>query len=235
MLHHLSIRRFAIADELDIDFAPGLNVLSGETGAGKSIIIDAVELVLGGRADTTVVRAGTDQAIVEAAFQVEPERRAAIDAALEREELQGDEPGILLLAREVRLSGRNVCRVNGRTVTLALLRELAEGLVDIHGQSEHLSLLRVSQHIDLLDRYGELWPLRSQVGEKVAQVRAVRQELADLLRSEEELARRADLLQFQVGEIEAAALGNENVARFLDGKPVRKVILVPGKLVNVVA
>jgi DNA repair protein RecN (Recombination protein N) len=137
---------------------------------------------------------------------VEPERRAAIDAVLEREELQGDEPGMLLVAREVRLSGRNVCRVNGRTVTLALLRELAEGLVDIHGQSEHLSLLRVSQHIDLLDRYGELWPLRTQVGEKVAQVRAVRQELADLLRSEEELARRADLLQFQVGEIEAAAL-----------------------------
>jgi DNA repair protein RecN (Recombination protein N) len=206
MLAELHIRDFAIIDELQLAFAPGFSVLTGETGAGKSIIIDAVELVLGGRADTTTVRAGTDRANVDAIFQIEPERRAAIDAVLRREELEGDEPGLLLLGREVRLSGRSVCRINGRTVTLALLREVAEGLVDIHGQSEHLSLLRVSQHIDLLDRYGELWPLRTSVAEKVIQVREVRQELADLLRSEEELARRADLLKFQIGEIGAAAL-----------------------------
>jgi DNA repair protein RecN (Recombination protein N) len=189
-----------------LTLAPGFSVLTGETGAGKSIIVDAVELVLGGRADMTVVRAGADQAIVEAAFRLEPERQAAIAPVLEREELQGDEADLLLLGREVRLNGRNVCRVNGRTVTLTLLREVAEGLVDIHGQSEHLSLLRVSQHVNLLDRYAELWPLRTQVAEKVAQVRAARRELADLLRSEEELARRADLLQFQIGEIHAAAL-----------------------------
>ncbi|MFL7790724.1 MAG: DNA repair protein RecN [Anaerolineae bacterium] len=206
MLTELRIRDFAIIDELQLAFAPGFAVLTGETGAGKSIIIDAVELVLGGRADTTVVRAGAGQAIVEAAFRLEPERQAAIAPVLEREELQGDEADLLLLGREVRLNGRNVCRLNGRTVTLALLREVADGLVDIHGQSEHLSLLRVSQHVNLLDRYAELWPLRTRVAEKVAQVRAVRRELADLLRSEQELARRADLLQFQVDEIHAAVL-----------------------------
>jgi DNA repair protein RecN (Recombination protein N) len=206
LLAELHIRDFAIIDELQLTLAPGFSVLTGETGAGKSIIVDAVELVLGGRADMTVVRAGADQAIVEAAFRLEPERQAAIAPVLEREELQGDEADLLLLGREVRLNGRNVCRVNGRTVTLTLLREVAEGLVDIHGQSEHLSLLRVSQHVNLLDRYAELWPLRTQVAEKVAQVRAARRELADLLRSEEELARRADLLQFQIGEIHAAAL-----------------------------
>ncbi|MBN1976328.1 MAG: DNA repair protein RecN [Anaerolineae bacterium] len=206
MLTELHIRDFAIIDELQLAFAPGFTVLTGETGAGKSIIIDAVELVLGGRADTTVVRAGADQAIVEAAFRLAPEHQAAVAPVLEREELQGDEDDLLLLGREVRLNGRNVCRINGRTVTLALLREVADGLVDIHGQSEHLSLLRVSQHVNLLDRYAELWPLRTQVAGKVAQVRAVRRELADLLRSEQELARRADLLQFQVGEIQAAAL-----------------------------
>jgi DNA repair protein RecN (Recombination protein N) len=206
VLSELHIRDFAIIDELHLTFAPGFAALTGETGAGKSIIIDAVELVLGGRADATVVRSGADRAIVEAVFHLEPERQAAIAPVLEREELQGDEDDLLLLGREVRLNGRNVCRINGRTVTLALLREVAEGLVDIHGQSEHLSLLRVSQHANLLDRYAELWLLRTQVAEQVAQVRAVRRELADLLRSERELARRADLLQFQVGEIQAAAL-----------------------------
>jgi DNA repair protein RecN (Recombination protein N) len=206
VLAELYIRDFAIIDELQLTLEPGFAALTGETGAGKSIIIDAVELVLGGRADTTVVRAGADQAIVEATFRLEPERRAAIAPVLEREELQGDGDDLLVLAREVRLNGRNVCRVNGRTVTLTLLREVAEGLVDIHGQSEHLSLLRVNQHVNLLDRYADLWPLRTQVAQKVAQVRAVRRELADLLRSEQELARRADLLQFQVDEIESAAL-----------------------------
>ena len=206
MLAELRIRDFAIIDELQLSFAPGFSVLTGETGAGKSIIIDAVELALGGRADVTCVRAGADRAIVEAVFRLEPEQRAAIDPILEREGLEGDDPNLLLLGREVRLSGRSVSRVNGRAVTLALLREVAQGLVDIHGQSEHLSLLRVREHVNLLDRYAELWPLRSQVAELVGRVRAVRRELAELMRSERELAQRADLLQFQIGEIEAAAL-----------------------------
>jgi DNA repair protein RecN (Recombination protein N) len=120
--------------------------------------------------------------------------------------VEGDDPDLLLLGREVRVSGRNICRANGRAVTLALLRGVAEGLVDIHGQSEHLSLLRVREHVNLLDRYAELWPLRAQVAELVQQVRVVRRELRDLLRSERELAHRADLLQFQIGEIGAAVL-----------------------------
>jgi DNA repair protein RecN (Recombination protein N) len=206
LLAELTIRDFAIIDELQLSLAPGFSAVTGETGAGKSIIIDAVELVLGGRADSTVVRSGADRAIVEAAFRLSTPRRAVLDSLLEREGLEGDEPDVLLLGREVRLEGRNVCRVNGRTVTLALLREVAEGLVDIHGQSEHLSLLRVPEHVNLLDRYGELWPQRLELADVVARVRTVRQELADLLRSEEELQRRADLLEFQIKEIEAAAV-----------------------------
>ena len=205
MLAELRIRDFAIIDELQWSFVPGFSVMTGETGAGKSIIVDAVELVLGGRADSTVVRAGADRAIVEATFRLGPAQRAAIDPLLRREGLEGDDVDLLHLGREVRLSGRSVSRVNGRAVTLALLREVAEGLVDIHGQSEHLSLLRVREHANLLDRYAELWPLRTQVAQLVGQARAVRQELADLVRSEQELAHRADLLQFQIGEIEAAA------------------------------
>jgi len=205
VLAELRIRDFAIIDELQWSFVPGFSVMTGETGAGKSIIVDAVELVLGGRADSTVVRAGADRAIVEATFRLGPAQRAAIDPLLKREGLEADDVDLLHLGREVRLSGRSVSRVNGRAVTLALLREVAEGLVDIHGQSEHLSLLRVREHANLLDRYAELWPLRAQVAELVGQARAVRQELADLVRGEQELAHRADLLQFQIGEIEAAA------------------------------
>ncbi|MEA3339526.1 MAG: DNA repair protein RecN, partial [Chloroflexota bacterium] len=206
MLTELRIHDFAIIDELQLTFAPGFSVLTGETGAGKSIIIDTVELVLGGWAESSIVRAGADRAIVEAAFRIRPEQQAALASTLAREELTGDDANLLLLGREVRLNGRNVCRVNGRAVTLTLLRQVAEGLVDIHGQSEHLSLLRVREHANLLDRYAELWPLRGQVAELARQVRAVRQELADLLRSERELAHRADLLQFQIKEIEAATL-----------------------------
>jgi len=206
VLAELCIRDFAIIDVLQLTFSPGFSVLTGETGAGKSIIIDAVELVLGGRADATSVRAGADRAIIEAAFRLAPEQQAAIGPVLEREGLEGDDPDLLLLGREVRPGGRNVSRVNGRAVTLALLREVTEGLVDIHGQSEHLSLLRVREHVNLLDRYTELGPLRAQVAELVGQVQAVRRELADLVFREQELAHRADLLQFQIGEIGAAAL-----------------------------
>jgi len=206
VLAELSIRDFAIIDELQLSLVPGFSAVTGETGAGKSILIDAVGLVLGGRADSGVVRAGADRAIVEATFRLGATRRAAIEARLKHEGLEGDDPDVLLLGREVRLEGRNICRVNGRTVTLALLREIAEGLVDIHGQSEHLSLLRVPEHINLLDRYGELWDERSALADIAAQVQAVRNELADLLRSEKELQHRADLLQFQIKEVEAASL-----------------------------
>ncbi len=206
MLKELYIRNFAIIDELRLAFAPGFTAFTGETGAGKSIIIGAVGLVLGGRADASVVRAGAERALVEATFELEPRRQEMVLPLLEREGLEGDEPGLLSLGREIRAGGRNVCRVNGRAVTLTLLREVAEGLVDIHGQSEHLSLLRVREHVNLLDRYGDLWGLRARVAELVARLRAVRRERAGLERDEAELARRVDLLQYQIAEIEAARL-----------------------------
>ncbi|MCS7283833.1 MAG: DNA repair protein RecN [Anaerolineae bacterium] len=206
MLSELHIRDFAIIDELHLSFAPGFTVLTGETGAGKSIIIDAVSLVLGGRADPTMVRAGADRALVEAVFRLELPRREAIRPILEREGLEGDEPDLLVLSREVRAEGRSICRINGRAVTLSLLREVAEGLVDIHGQSEHLSLLRVREHVFLLDRFAGLEPLRARVADLVGRIRAVRRERAALEQDEKERARRIDLLQYQITEIEAANL-----------------------------
>ncbi len=206
MLSELHITNFAIIDDLVLRFAPGFNVLTGETGAGKSIIIDAVSTLLGGRADTGYVRAGAERAIVEGTFTLDEAAQAAIRPLLEREGLEGESDDTLILAREIRRTGRNICRVNGRAVTLAILEEISRGLVDIHGQSEHLSLLRVREHLRLLDRYGGLMPLREQVAEKVRRLRRVQSELNDLLRDERELARRVDRLQYQIEEIEAARL-----------------------------
>ncbi len=219
MLQELRIRDFAIIDELDLRFESGLVVLTGETGAGKSIIVDAVELVLGEWADATVVRTGADRSLVEAVFRLEADQQARIGPMLRREGLEGDDPDLLLLGREVWLNRRNICRVNGRAVTLKMLREVTEGLVDIHGQSEHLSLLRVPEHAKLLDRYGGLEGLRGDVAATVTRVEQVRAQLKELRRDERELAHRADLLRFQIDEIASAALELGEEAALREERP----------------
>jgi DNA repair protein RecN (Recombination protein N) len=206
VLSELTIHDLAIIDELHLRFGRGLNVLTGETGAGKSIIIDAVSLLLGGRADVGYIRGGADQSLVEGIFDLDAEDQAGIYPLLQEDGLEGDDPEFLLLSREIRRGGRNICRVNGRAVALKVLEEIGQRLIDIHGQTEHLSLMRVREHVDLLDRYGELLPLRGQVAGLVRKLRVVRRELADLRRDERDKARRMDLLRYQVGEIEAARL-----------------------------
>lgn len=206
MLAELIIHDFAIIDQLSLRFGPGFNVLTGETGAGKSIIVDAVSLLLGGRGDVEWIRSGSDRSLLEAIFLLEPDTQERLLPLLEQEGLEGEDPATLILAREIRREGRSICRVNGRAVSLKFLEEIGQHLVDIHGQTEHLSLMRVREHVDLLDRYGELWPLREQVSALVHELRAVRRELAELRRDERELARRIDLLQYQVEEIEKARL-----------------------------
>lgn len=206
MLVELNIKNFAIIDELNLRFSPGFNVLTGETGAGKSIIIDAVSTLLGGRAESEYIRAGAEESQVEGIFHLDKATQAAILPLLQEDGLEGEDDETLILAREMRRSGRNICRVNGRAVTLGTLERIAQKLVDIHGQSEHLSLLRVQEHVNLLDRYAGLWPLRSQVAARVSTLRQVQKELKGLLRDERELARRADLLKYQVQEIAAARL-----------------------------
>lgn len=204
MLTELHIRDFAIIDELDLFFAQGFTVLTGETGAGKSIIIDAVELLLGGRADVTQVRADRETAWVEGGFLIPDGVRDVVHDLLSREDLL-DDPEYLTLGREVRKEGRNVCRVNGRTVNLSLLRELGNHLVDVHGQSEHLSLLRVSEHLELLDRYANVEGLRAAYESVYHRLQQTRDELDRLLSAERDAAHRVELLNYQVEEIEAAA------------------------------
>ena len=146
MLQRLLVNDLAIIEQLDLEFGPGFVAFTGETGAGKSIIIDALGLVLGGRADPTLVRAGADAARVEATFTIVGLTHGAILAVLKREALD-DEGDTLVLAREVRREGRSTARVNGRMVSAPVLRELAELLVDGHGQGEHLWRLRQRVHV----------------------------------------------------------------------------------------
>ena len=206
MLSELTIQDFAIIEQIQLRFAPGFSVLTGETGAGKSIIIDAVSLLLGGRGESEVIRSGADAAYIEGHFTLDADTYSLVHPLLERDELEGDVPSLLVLAREIRRAGRNVCRVNGRAVSLKVLSSIGQFLVDIHGQTEHLSLMRVREHIELLDRFADLTALRQCLAALVGRLRAVRSELAALRRDERELARRVDLLQHQVREIEAARL-----------------------------
>ncbi|MGH2719510.1 MAG: DNA repair protein RecN [Actinomycetota bacterium] len=207
MLVELDIANLAVIDHARIPFGPGLNVLTGETGAGKSIVIDALNLLIGVRADAGMIRAGTDAARVEGIFEahgLSPETMASlVEAGLVGEDAS-DEP--LILAREVSASGRSVGRVNRRAVPARLLAELGEQLIDIHGQGAHLSLLRVPEHVGMLDRWGGLGDLRRQVAAEHSHLRRLQRELAGLRGNERELARRADLLRHQVDEISAARL-----------------------------
>lgn len=209
MLAELTIRDFAIINELQLHFDPGFNVLTGETGAGKSIILDAVMLVLGARADTSLIRAGAGQAQIEATFRLGDPLQRALAPLLEAEGLESDSPGYLHLAREIRSNGRNLNRVNGRVVNLSLIREVGERLIDIHGQGEHLSLLRPKAHLPLLDAYAGLEQRRAAVKAEVDRLRAVRQELSDLQRDARLLRQREDLLRFQVEEIGEAGLSED--------------------------
>jgi DNA repair protein RecN (Recombination protein N) len=205
MLTELHIQNFAIIDQLDLEFGPGLIILTGETGAGKSIIMDAVDLLLGGRSGTTFIRSEADLARVEGTFKLTGPERLAAHAILKREDLL-DDPNYVSLTREVRREGRNVARVNGRSVSMSLLKELGEILVDIHGQSEHLSLLNVHAHLGLLDRYASSDSAIAAYHKSHQELLGLRRELHDLQAAQQDAERRTEMLTFQADEIEAARL-----------------------------
>ncbi len=205
MLSEIHIENFAIISHLELKFDRGLNIFTGETGAGKSIIIDAVEAILGSRADATLVRAGAEKALVEASFEISDEASLPVRQILDREALlEGD--GRLTLGREIRNNGRSIARVNGRNVGVHILSELGEYLVDVHGQSEHLSLLHVPQHLGLLDSYAHVEQELAEYQEVYHSLVQLRKKLAELRKAEGEAARQIDILKYQINEIESARL-----------------------------
>ncbi len=252
MLLELSIKDFAIIDSLHLRLHRLFNVFTGETGAGKSIIIDAVNALLGGKIGAEFVRAGTERASVEGIFTINSlppikdgwqpfestlgshssngastlleamdqaeayahSTTADVDSADASVALatllhQYDivpEDNQLILARDIFRSGRTVSRINGRAVSQQVLQQVASWLVDIHGQSEHMSLLRPEQHVNFLDRYVELIPLRNSLTAKVTDWRGARKQLQELQQSERDVSRRAEFLRFEIDEIERAEL-----------------------------
>jgi DNA repair protein RecN (Recombination protein N) len=201
MLNRLSIKNIALIDALEVDFTGGMNVLSGETGAGKSIIIDSVNLVLGERADREMIRTGAPSAAVEAWFS----DARGVEDILAEQQIESD--GELVLSRELSASGRNVCRVNGALVTLAVMKAISDKLVDVHGQHEHQSLMDEKNHLAMLDSFDEAI---GQAASEAAQARdtyaAIQKRIKSLFGSEGERERRIDILKFQVNELKQAAI-----------------------------
>ena len=205
MLGDLQVKNFAIIEHLSLSFSEGLNILTGETGAGKSIIIGALEMLFGSRARTDIIKNGKEAAYIEASYFIDlPVKLKDIlkEAGVELD------PEMLLLSREIRRNGRNRCRINGQLVPLKLIKEVAEFLVDIHGQHEHQNLLQNSYHIELLD---ELLP--GETKDKLLEIEDVYYQLKDILEKKKrmnkktsERARRLDIIEYQLDEIETANL-----------------------------
>src|SRR5205809_2675381 len=212
MLRDLRVRNFAVIESATVEFAPGLNVLTGETGAGKSMLIDAILLVRGARAQTDVIRSNADTATVEARFEVTPGSPAA--AVLEDAGISaGDEE--FLIRRELARSGRHRAFVNDSPVTVALLERLGDHLVEVHGQHEHHRLLEPGRQLDLLDRFAETEALREIVTVLFTKHRAALEDVERTRVAERDRAQREDLLRFQVSELDAARLrpGEEETLR----------------------
>jgi DNA repair protein RecN (Recombination protein N) len=186
MLRFLAIRRLAVIDALDVEFAPGLNVLTGETGAGKSMLVEAVGLLIGGRASGDLVRTGEDTASIQAVFET-PDGRE------------------LVVRREISSQGRSRAFIDDALATTAALREQCGGLVDLHGQHEHQRLLDPATHLELIDEHARLHQQRALVAERFAAWRTRRAEMEELRRAERDTASRLDLIAFQLGELEKVA------------------------------
>ena len=200
MLELLHIENIAIIEAADIEFAPGFNALTGETGAGKSIVIDSLSAVLGQRTSRELIRTGAEKAFVSAAFSgTAPELTETLG-------IQPEADGTLLLQREIQTDGKNVCRVNGRPVTVGQLRALGARLLNIHGQHDGQQLLDEEQHIVYLDSFGRVESLAITYAEKYKDFTDIRRQIGALQMDEAEKARRVDTLQYQIEELRRAKL-----------------------------
>ncbi|AIQ64750.1 DNA recombination protein RecN [Paenibacillus stellifer] len=206
MLETLSIRNLAVVESVDVHFYPGFHVLTGETGAGKSIIIDALGMIAGARGSADSIRYGCEKAEMEALFNLPDDH--SVWATLERLGIRAQKEEHLIIRRELNAQGKSTSRVNGQMVNLTMLREIGEQLVNIHGQHEHQNLLRPDRHLSLLDTYGEavIGPLKTDYQVKYSKFAAVEKELRELQDSSQRAYQMLDLYRFQLEEISAAAL-----------------------------
>lgn len=202
MLTHLHVKNLAVVEDIEVDFSEGLNIITGETGAGKSVIIGSVNLALGGKINAGMIRDGAPYALVEIVFSVS-EREAE---ALKQYDIY-PEDGQVIISRKI-MNGRSTNRVNGETVTVAMLKKISGGLIDIHGQHEHQSLLYPENHLLIVDRFDRdaIYPVKEKVAELYSEYVAVKKEYDTMCVSEEERSRELAFLEFERGEIEEAAV-----------------------------
>ncbi|HEX5482065.1 MAG TPA: DNA repair protein RecN [Terriglobia bacterium] len=217
MLREIHIRNYAVVESLSLEFFPGLNLLSGETGSGKSILVDALGLALGGRASPDIVRTGQDRAAITAIF--ESQAHASWKTWLEEYGLDGGEKEIIL-RREIRAEGKSRLLVNDQPVTLASMRSLSRRLVDIHGQNEHVALLARDAQLELLDQFAQTESLLEKVGALFRRRRELEQEMEELSQNEQERLRAMDMLEFQAQELDRARLEPGEDTRLEEEKSV---------------
>ena len=204
MLLSLHVKNLALIDETEITFGPNLNILTGETGAGKSLIIGSVSLALGAKAEKDLIRKGADYALVELVFQTD---RPEIRQKMEELDLYPEEDGVITISRRIQ-ENRSICKINGETVSARICKELAEELIDIHGQHEHQSLLNKRKHLEVLDAYctEQLEPVLKQLEEQYHQFRQLEKQLSESSLDEESRQKELALAEFEVQEIEQAQL-----------------------------
>ena len=211
MLLEISIKNFAIIEEISLNFEKGMTVLTGETGAGKSIIIDAMNMMLGSRATTDVIRHGAPKAEIEGLFTVESNRH--LTALFEEQGLEWTDE--LIIRREILRNGRSVSRINGQMVNLSVLKAVGQHLVDIHGQHDQEELMRSQLHITMLDEFGDaaFFQIKAAYRQTFEDYKRLRKQVVELQRNQQENKARIEMLEFQIAEIEAAALEVEEDVR----------------------
>lgn len=217
MLQELTIKDFAIIQDLNLSFNRGMTVLTGETGAGKSIIIDAVGLLAGGRGSSEFIRHGATKCVLEALFSLDG--NPGTYELLKTYGIDSDEDTVII-QRDIHRSGKSVCRINGRLVTITILRLIGESIIDIHGQNEHQELMNPERHLSMLDQFGdkELFLLKKSYQETYTRYRQVKKAYDKWQNGEQELAQRLDMLQYQTNEIEMAELLDGEEEELLEEK-----------------
>src|SRR6056297_1176694 len=218
MLSELSVKNFALIEKLNIEFKSGLTVFTGETGAGKSIILDALDILMGARAYTEIIRTNKKSAYIEALFH--PNKKDEINQILKQNGIEAEDD-MLLISREINQDGRNKGRINGQLVTVSLIQEIAPFLVDVHGQHEQQSLLNDDTHLMILDQYikNDINELKNEIKEDYKNINKLKSKLDSIDIDEQSRARKIDLYQFQIDEIKKADLKpNEDEELFKEYK-----------------